>query len=214
MLVLLLNADYTPMKLIRWERAVELELDGKAVTVTAVAGRFVRSARLVLPWPAVVALRRYAPARARVRFCTRNVQARDGHTCAYCGIRPRLADGRPDRGALTLDHVIPRAQARAGVVFLPWSRRWVNVTCWENAATACRRCNHEKADRSPAQAGLTLRSVPRKPTAADVLRIVLDRVGRVPPEWEAWLPDSWRGPAEGAAATLEADDAAPARARA
>ena len=33
--VLLLNADYTPTKVIRWERAVELVLEGKAVEVAA-----------------------------------------------------------------------------------------------------------------------------------------------------------------------------------
>jgi hypothetical protein len=103
-----------------------------------------------------------------------------------------LADGRPDRHALTLDHVIPRAQARHGAVYLPWSRRWVNVTCWENSATACRACNAYKADRSPTHAGMALRILPRVPTQADVLRMSLDRLHAVPPEWEQWLPERWR----------------------
>lgn len=188
-----LNADYSPMKVLRWERAVELVLDGKAVTVVAFEGRFVRSVSLAVPWPAVIALRRYAQTRGRVRFSSRNVQARDAYTCSYCGLRPRLADGRPDRTALTLDHVIPRAQAKDGAVYLPWSRRWVNVTCWENSAAACRPCNARKADRSPAQAGMLLRSYPRPPTQADVLRMMLGRLHGVPMEWEAWLPENWHG---------------------
>lgn len=190
--VLLLNADYTPAKIVRWERAVELVLDDKAVTVTAYPGRFVRSPSLALPWPAVIALRRYARPRGRVRFCSRNVQARDNFTCAYCGARPRLLDGRPDRAMLTLDHVIPRAAAREGQVYLPWARRWSNVTCWENAATACRPCNARKADLSLADAHMQLRVYPRVPTPADALRMALGRLARVPREWREWLPgDAW-----------------------
>lgn len=190
--VLQLNADYSPLKVLRWERAVELVLEGKAATVTPYEGRFVRSVSLAIPWPAVIALKRWNRARERVRFCSRNVQARDAWTCAYCGLRPTLADGRPDRRGLTLDHVIPRAQAKDGAVYLPWSRKWVRVSCWENAVAACAACNTRKADRTPAQAGLPLRTVPRVPTPSDALRIALDRVSRVPPEWEPWLPDRWR----------------------
>lgn len=189
--VLQLNADYTPMKVMRWERAVELVLAEKAVTVVSYPGRFVRSTSLAVPWPAVVALRRYARARGRVRFSSRNVIARDHFTCQYCGLRPRLSDGRPDKVDLTTDHVIPRAQARDGVVYLPWSKRWVNVTCWENCAAACRWCNTRKADQTPAQANMPLRQFPRIPTQFDVLRLALARVGAVPEEWRDYLPESW-----------------------
>lgn len=195
-----LNADYGPMKVVRWERAIELILEEKAVTVEAYPGRFVRSVSLALPWPAVIALTRYARARERVRFSSRTVQARDMWTCAYCGVRPRRADGRPERKALTLDHVIPRAQAKEGRVYLPWSRRWVKVSCWENAVAACPACNTRKADRSPLQAGMALRFHPRVPTHADALRIALDRIHTLPPEWAAWLPEQWR--ADGAPSIL------------
>ena len=189
--VLLLNADHAPLKVLRWERAVELVLDGKAVTVAPYEGRFVRSASLAIPWPAVVALRRYTHVRGRVRFSSRNVQARDAWTCQYCGRRPVLDDGRPDREALTLDHVVPRAQAKHGAVYLPWSRRWVNVTCWENAATSCggpRGCNARKGDRTPEQAGMPLRAFPRAPTPSDVLRMNIGRLSAIPSEWSLYLP--------------------------
>ncbi|MBM4364893.1 MAG: HNH endonuclease [Deltaproteobacteria bacterium] len=186
--VLLLNADYTPMRVIRWERAVELVLDQKLVQVAAYPGRFVRSMALALPWPSVVALRKYSHGRGKVRFSSRNVQARDAYTCSYCGVRPRQADGRPDRVSLTLDHVIPRAHAREGKVYLPWSRKWVNVSCWENSATACRNCNSRKADRTPVQANMTLRIYPRVPTQADALRMAMSRLMVVPEEWLPWLP--------------------------
>lgn len=189
--VLQLNADYLPMKLVRWERAVELVLDQKVVALTNVQGRYVRSVSLALPWPAVIALRRYAQVRGRVRFASRNVIARDNYTCQYCGVRPTSPDGRPDRGQLTMDHVVPRAQSRHGTVYLPWSRHWTNVTCWENAVASCRACNTRKADRTPAQAGMSLRIYPRVPTSADVLRLSLSRLPAIPSEWEPYLPQAW-----------------------
>ncbi len=202
--VLQLNADYTPMKTLRWERAVELVLEHKAVTVASIEGRFVRSPSLAIPWPAVIALRRYARPRGRVRFCSRNVQARDSYTCMYCGFRPRTSEGRPDRLALTMDHVVPRAHAKHGAVYLPWSRKWVNVTCWENATTACRGCNARKADKSLSQSGMSLRIYPRVPTYADALRMCIGRLGHVPSEWQEWLPgDAWPGVDERTAELLE-----------
>jgi len=189
--VLQLNADYTPMKVLRWERAVELVLAEKAVTVQPFPQRFVRSSRLAVPWPAVIALRRYARTRGRVRFSSRSVVARDHYTCQYCGVRPRLGDGHPDRDQLTTDHVVPRAQARDGVVYLPWSKQWVNLTSWENCCAACRACNNRKADRTPLQANMPLRQYPRVPTQSDVLRLALARVGVVPDEWRMYLPEGW-----------------------
>ena len=189
--VLQLNADYTPNKVLRWERAIELLILDKAVTLTAYPGRFVRSPSLALPWPAVIVLMRYSKARGKVGFSARNVMARDGYTCQYCGLSPRLHSGGLDRSALTLDHVIPRAQARDQKVYLPWSRKQVQVTCWENVVAACRSCNLRKADRTPAQAGMSLRTVPRVPTQADGLRIHLARYGEVPEEWIPWLPENW-----------------------
>lgn len=189
--VLQLNADYTPTKVLRWERAVELILADKAVLLTAYPGRFVRSPSFALAWPAVIVLKRYSKARGKVGFSGRNVLARDGFACQYCGVMPRLSNGQPDKIALTLDHVIPRAQAKEARVYLPWQRKTVAVTCWENVVTACRNCNLKKADRTPAQAGMHLRTIPRTPTQADGLRIHLARYNFIPPEWDAWLPENW-----------------------
>lgn len=187
MTVLKLNADYSPIQVVAWESAVELVLAEKASVIEAVPGRFVRSERLVLPWPSVIALRRYKTVKARAKFCGRNVILRDGGRCSYCGVAPRRADGTIDRTDLTLDHVVPRAQARHGAVFLPWSRKWANLSSWENATTACRSCNSWKADRTPDQAGMRLLVLPRIPTHADVLRMSLARA-HTPPSWAPYLP--------------------------
>ena len=186
--VLQLNADYSPIKVLSWERAVELVLGDKALTVEAVPEKYIRSQRLALPWPSVIALKRYRTVRGKVKFSGKNVILRDSGRCSYCGCAPKLPDGRIDREHLTLDHVVPRAQAKDGVVFLPWSRKWVNVTSWENGTTACRSCNTRKADRTPAQAGMTLSVYPRLPTQVDVMRISLAKIRNVPASWEPYLP--------------------------
>ena len=189
--VLKLNADYSAIGIVPWSEAVELILGNKASAVENVEGKFVRSERLAMPWPAVIALKRYKQVRSRVKFSGKNVILRDMGRCNYCGCMPRLNDGRIDRKELTLDHVVPRAAAQSGAVFLPWSKKWVNVTSWENATTACggpSGCNARKGNRTPEQAGMRLLSIPRTPTQADVLRMNLSNLREIPAAWAAYLP--------------------------
>ncbi|MEM6926110.1 MAG: HNH endonuclease [Myxococcota bacterium] len=189
--VLVLNADYSPLRVVPWQRAIGMLLDDKASLVQAYANRMIRSASLSLPHPAVVALHRYSKFRSRVRFNRANVLARDHYTCQYCGLEPRRASGRPDLTELTIDHVVPRAQAREGRVFV--RGQWRPVTCWENVTTACVDCNVDKADQTPREAGMTLRTSPRAPTHLDVLWMALFSVD-IPEEWREFLPEDspWR----------------------
>ncbi len=191
--VLLLNADYTPIKVLSWQRAMVLLLEEKVAMVAAYADRAIRSTTSSFPFPAVVVLRRYASFAQRVKFNRQNVLARDEHRCQYCSVQPRRRNGAPLLEALTIDHVVPRAQATQGRVHLPWSGRTVAVTCWENVATACVECNTRKADRTPSQARMPLRRLPRVPTQWDVLWMAVHWYD-VPNEWKDWLPEDspWR----------------------
>ena len=182
--VLLLNADYSPVRVLDWRRAVTLLLDDKARLVEQYPGREIRSPSTTLPWPAVVTLTSYARHRGKVRFNRQNVLARDGWSCQYCGTAPRTASGRPIPSQLTLDHVIPRSKARDGRV--PRNGRQVPVTSWENIVTACRPCNQRKADKSPEHAGLTLRTRPRRPTPWEGVAMLFARV-EIPDEWRGYL---------------------------
>ena len=192
--MLSLNADFAPLKVIRWEEAVEKIVDQKAIAVENYDAAFVRSARLVIPWPAVVALRKYRTIRGRVKFSASNVAARDRWTCCYCGVQPRLLDGRPDRSALTLDHVIPRAHAEHATVYVPWAKAQVNVTSWLNSLCSCKSCNARKGDRTPSQAGMHMLSIPRTPTQNDVMRMHLARMRTIPAPWRAYIPGLWDEP--------------------
>jgi hypothetical protein len=74
--------------------------------------------------------------------------ARDAHLCAYCGIQ--FKDHH-----LTIDHVHPKS--RGGRHF------------WTNTVTACKSCNHGKADRTPEEAGMHLLYVPYAPSLQEKL---------------------------------------------
>ena len=77
-----------------------------------------------------------------VRLNKREIFRRDGYRCQYCG-RPSVH--------LTLDHVLPK--------------RYGGQYEWENLVSACPPCNREKGGRTPQEAKMALRSVPREPPA-------------------------------------------------
>jgi 5-methylcytosine-specific restriction endonuclease McrA len=183
---LVLNADYTPMRIVPWERGVLLVLADRAQLVAPYVGRHVRSARAALPWPAVITLARYERRRPKLAFGRRNVFARDGHACQYCGAKPRNGQNKPDLGRLTLDHVVPRAHAVGGRVTLPWSGATVAVSSWENVVCACAACNHRKGARTPDQAGMRLREIPRAPRPGEGVGWLIARAA-IPDEWRAFV---------------------------
>ncbi len=103
----------------------------------------IRSARLTLPVPEVIALAHYdrLPSTA-ITFSRRYVGKRDHYTCQYCGIQPGV-------DAITIDHVIPRSQG--------------GTSTWTNCVAACEPCNARKSDRTPEHAGMKLRHRPVRP---------------------------------------------------
>ena len=67
---------------------------------------------------------------------------RDHFMCLYCG-------GSFDAADLSRDHILP--VSRNGSDY------------WTNVVSACRRCNHRKANRTPEEAGMELLAVPFVP---------------------------------------------------
>lgn len=160
---LLLDATWNPIKIISWQRALSLDFQGKVV-IAETYDRMVRSAHAEFILPAVIALRhfhRVAP--LRVHYSKRNVFARDGFACQYCG-------AQPGQNNLTLDHVHP--SSRGG------------KTRWENVVAACEPCNHRKANQTPAEAGMVLKTIPFQPAPSNS-GLIGSRVA--PPEWKVYL---------------------------
>jgi 5-methylcytosine-specific restriction endonuclease McrA len=136
---LALNASFEPITMVPMRRALRLVIDGKAEIVEADAGDHIRSARLVLPRPAIIRLVKFVhvPRRFRRQVTNTFLFARDDYRCQYC--HRTQAELRP-RECLTRDHLVP--MSRGG------DNEWTNVV------TACSTCNTRKGNRLPAECGM------------------------------------------------------------
>lgn len=101
-----------------------------------------------------------------VKFSRMNVMTRDEFTCCYCNER------KPIR-MLSMDHVLPRSKG--------------GDTSWGNIVTACTRCNQQKADRTPDEAGMTLLRTPHRPSWSHLHTTTR---GKQHEEWDMWLVKS------------------------
>jgi 5-methylcytosine-specific restriction endonuclease McrA len=160
--VLVLNVTYEALGIVDFRRAIRLVFTGKAEVVEARAGEL-RSASLAMRLPSIVRML-YLIRRQRGRAAStrKRVLMRDGYRCAYCGI----AGGR----AMTIDHVRPRSRG--------------GKSTWENLVCACVACNHRKGSRTPDEAGMPLRIVPREPRHVPFAALVH---ALVPSEWRTYL---------------------------
>lgn len=138
--VLLLNQNYEPLNVCPVRRAVVLVNKGKAEVLENGMG-YIRTIAMDVSAPSVIRLiyqvRRPMPQR---RFSRREAFLRDKFRCQYCGVESH---------DLTLDHVVPRHRGGKHE--------------WSNVVSACSSCNHRKANRTPSEAGMPLRSMPAPP---------------------------------------------------
>jgi len=162
--VLVLNATYEPLNVVSVRRAVVLLLKEKAELVEAAETRL-RAERIEVPVPLVIRLVTYVrvPRRFNLPVSRRTVLSRDDYTCQYCGVQP-------GKGELTIDHVLPRSRG--------------GDHTWENVTTACGPCNRRKGNRTPVEAGMTLRREPYRPR---YIAIALLGRGDSREVWEKYL---------------------------
>lgn len=185
--VLLLNADHDPIKCVHWTRAVSLMVQDRAYLVAEVPGGVVRSVRATIPRPSVIALTTYVRlVRTPPPPTRRNLLARDGHRCVYCGVHGSELGHLDASQRLTVDHVVPQCRAENGRVRVPWLGRWVGVHAWENIVTACGRCNNVKGGRLPSEAGMHLAHPPTRPEPRSLWMARLSH-GSTPEAWAPWV---------------------------
>lgn len=168
---LILNADWVPIHLRSWQKAITMICKGKAIQVDFYKDDEIKGAHgKKYEVPAVIALRDYVHRDYKKAPLTRsNVFARDSYTCQYC-----LRTFRS--GELTLDHVIPRS-------------RWTgegSPTCWTNLVTACIKCNSDKADKICSEAAMWPIKSPVQP-GYDEIFFGISIHNRLEPEWLPWL---------------------------
>ncbi|MGD2135748.1 MAG: HNH endonuclease [Gemmatimonadales bacterium] len=145
---LTLNASFEPLTLVPVRRALRLVIDGKAEIVEADGRRVVRSARLSVPRPAVIRLRRFihVPRKFRRQVTNTFLFARDGYRCQFCGRGERELGFRE---CLTRDHLVPLSRG--------------GTNDWGNVVTACSTCNTRKGNRLPTESGMPLLTLPVEP---------------------------------------------------
>lgn len=136
--VVLLNASYEPLGHVDFPHAVRMMIRQVAVVVEGDETKRIGTH----PWPKVLRLVRYVYEKwldKPAKWHRGGVFIRDRHKCAYCGSK-----------ATTIDHINPRS--RGGL----WS--------WANCVAACEKCNFRKANRTPEEAHMRLRTTPYAPT--------------------------------------------------
>ncbi|WP_309400052.1 HNH endonuclease [Cerasicoccus maritimus] len=164
--VLVLNRLWQPVNIVGVRRAFSLLMQEHAQALDTSNGGFqmldaaqwiefslanppesdydaIHTVKMRMRIPSVLLLREYDRVpNKEVKFNRRNIFERDDHTCQYCGHHFQERE-------LNLDHVIPRDQG--------------GRTTWENIVTSCIRCNTQKANRMPHQAGMRLLKKPARP---------------------------------------------------
>ncbi len=144
MAVLILNTDNTALHTVSLQHAIGMLLRKVAVIESAhtdlVFGGY--------PQPQVLRLVRYVKTTflygRAPGWTKRGVLKRDGHRCGYCGDR-----------AATVDHIVPISRGGRNT--------------WKNTVAACHGCNSRKANRTPTEAGMPLRTKAYAPTRIELM---------------------------------------------
>ena len=122
---------------------------------------WVRSVNFRIQVPRVIRLLHFdRMPKQSLRFNRRNLFARDGHRCQYCG-----RNAPPHQ--LSMDHVLPRSRG--------------GQTTWENIVCCCVKCNSQKGGRTPKEARMQLLKKPTKPRFNPMLAQKLNN-----PKYESW----------------------------
>jgi len=158
---LVLNLDYTPITVCTVQRAFLLVFMKKAELIKANETTALHTVDTKYPMPSVIKLGRYISMPYKgVVLSRENVFKRDGYQCQYCGTHKDL----------TLDHIIPKARG--------------GESNWYNLITACKKCNSNKGNFTPEEAGMKLSMRPYKPSYITYLR---DLSGVNYDDWKQFL---------------------------
>lgn len=157
--VLLINADYSPLGVISWHKAVKLMCKKKVEVVKhseIVIYNFERTIKMFIP--AVIRLIKYVRTLygKRVPFNKHNLLIRDNFTCAYCGIHLGKHNA-------SIDHINPRSLG--------------GLSTFDNAVAACISCNNKKDNRTCKQANMYPKVKPYTPTISEFVMIHVKNLG-------------------------------------
>lgn len=129
---------------------------------------FVHTPRFPIMIPRVIRLVNYQKLpRREIKFNRKNLLARDGHHCQYCGKKFPVSK-------LTIDHIIPKSRG--------------GKSGWTNVVTSCMACNSRKGGKQPHEAGMKLIHPPGAPKTNPV---ILDKIRNERYQmWKSFLTES------------------------
>ena len=183
---LLLNADYNPLSIISWQKAIIWSMrfigDSKygIEIIDFYKNDYINGVDKKYPIPAIAKTKRFFKINNHtVTFSRKNIFTRDDFTCQYC-------NKKYDMSTLTYDHVIPKSK---------WKNDKGSPTCWTNIVTACTYCNRKKGNRTPKEADMPLKVLPTKPHKSLKYLPITNHLSRIrsdiPEEWKLYLPESY-----------------------
>lgn len=164
--VLVLNKAWAPLHIVDWKVAMSYMFQEKARPINHVDDVFITynyedwakfsitqhdgvdfykvyTSDYPIAIPEIMTLTKFDTLPKRhVKYSRQRIFTRDGHRCGYCGKKFKS-------GELTMDHIIPKCVG--------------GKKTFDNIISSCLPCNQRKADRTPEQAGMTLKFKPHKP---------------------------------------------------
>ena len=163
MKTLVLNADWQPLAVISYKRAIILDIESSNINTVEYYDKEIRSPSVSLRIPAVIVCKKYVNRRKKSIPTKRNIRLRDNNLCSYCGIEL-------DNKTFTIDHVKPICRFK--------NKKEANT--WENQVACCRKCNGKKGNKTPKEAGMKLLINPKPLSEKTVIL-------NPPKEWEKYL---------------------------
>jgi hypothetical protein len=184
---LLLNADYTPLSIISWQKAIIWSMRFNhnpkygIEIIDFYKNDYIAGVDKKYPTPAVAKTHRFFKMNNQtVTFSRKNIFTRDDFTCQYCHTKYEIS-------YLTYDHVIPKSKWK--------DHNRSSATCWTNIVTACIACNRKKGNKTPKEANMPLKTLPIKPNKNIKylpITIHLSKIKlTIPDEWKIYLPESY-----------------------
>lgn len=156
--VILLNADYSPLGIISWQKAIKLWSKGKIEIIKA-SERIIRNfdKTMELFAPLVIRLLKLVRAlwKKRVPFNKHNLLIRDNHICQYCG--------KELKHTSSIDHIVPKSKG--------------GKSTFENCTSACVPCNCKKDDRTCSEAKMYPVNKPYTPTINQFIMMSIKNAG-------------------------------------
>ena len=158
---LLLNADYSPLRVLSWQKAIIWSIKHKndknyGIEILSYHhDKYIQgSANKRYPVPAVAKTSKFFNMYNKsINFSRKNLFIRDNYTCQYCGEKFPVAK-------LTHDHIIPKSRFDI--------KNKHKCTNWINVVTSCWQCNHKKGNKTPKEANMQLLNKPVAPKYCSV----------------------------------------------